>query len=82
MAEPDYPDRADWPRYWRAIRRSGVRLALGATTAVGLTALDPGMTDQPWRLAILIVIAFVVAVVVDWLGERLLSWWDRRLEGW
>ena len=81
MAEPDYPDRADWPRYWRAIRRTGVRLALGATAAVGLAAFGPGMTDHPWRLAIVIVIAFIVAVVVDWLCDRLLSWWDGRLEG-
>ena len=81
MAERDYPDRADWPRYWSAIRRTGVRLALGATAAVGLAAFGPGMTDHPWQLAILIVIAFIVSVVVDWLGERLLRWWDQRLEG-
>ena len=81
MAEPDYPDRAEWPRYWRTTRRAAVRLALGATAAVGLTALDPAMVDHPWGLAIVIVFAFIVAVVADWLGERVLSWWDRRLEG-
>ena len=81
MAEPDYPDRADWPRYWRAIRRTVVRLALGATAVVALTVLDPAMADHPWRLAMVIVIAFGVAVAADWLAERLLSWWDRRLEG-
>jgi hypothetical protein len=80
MAQPDYPDRADWPRYWSAIRRTAVRLVAGAAAAVGLTALYPAI-DHPWRLAILIVIAFVVAGVVDRIGERLLQWWDRRLEG-
>ena len=80
MAVPGYSDRAEWPRYWRTTRRAGVRLALGATTAVGLTALDPAMADHPWRLAIVTVLAFIVPVVADWLGERVLSWWDRRLQ--
>ncbi len=80
MGQPDYPDRAEWPRYWSAIWRTGVKLAVGAAAAVGLTTLYPVVIDHPWRLAILIVMAFVVAVAADRLGERLLRWWDRRVE--
>ena len=79
MAEPDYPDRDQWPKYWSAIRR-GVWIVV-VVGAVGFVTglLETAVRDHEWRVAVVAVIAvvgFAVAkLIIDWLADV----WQRRL---
>jgi uncharacterized integral membrane protein len=79
MAEPDYPDRAEWPRYWSAIRR-GLLIVLVAG-AVGLVTglLETAVRDHEWRVALVAIIAVVAFAVAGLLIDWLAGGWERRL---
>jgi hypothetical protein len=72
-----YPDRDQWPVYWRAIRTAVVWL-LTAIVVVGggITILEPA--DDLTGLAARFGIGLVAVTVSTWLARLVNDRWDRR----
>ena len=75
MAPDEYLDRAEWPRYWRAIRFVAMSL-LVAVVIVGGAAFLPRPDSFPLRIVTEIVIGGIAVAISTWLARRL----ERRRE--
>lgn len=80
MAEPDYPDREQWPKYWSAIRRGALIVVVVGVVGLVTGILENAVRDHEWRVALvaaIAVVAFAIAtLVIDWLHGA----WERRLQ--
>ena len=69
MAVPEYPDRDEWPRYWRTMRHFGIAVLVAIIVIVGFLLLEPATPwlIEPWRS---VVEALVIGACVAWLLRR------------
>ena len=72
-----YPDREDWPVYWRAMRTAAVWLLVIAVIVGGTTHLPRPDGLLP-RIAMDVLIAVLVVTVGRFLASRLNAWWETR----
>ena len=69
MAVQDYPDRDEWPRYWRGMRHVGISALTALIVIVAFLLLEPATPwlVDPWRS---VVEALVIGMCVAGLPRR------------
>ena len=77
MSGDPYPDRDEWPGYWRGIRTAGVWLAV-IIVIVGGGSLLPRPDEHLPRIAVDVAIGLTAAAVATFLASRAESWWRAR----
>lgn len=77
MATGDHPDRAEWPRYWRAIRLAAVWVVT-VLVVVGATSFLPRPDSLPTRIAMELIIGVAVVSLATRLARRTEAWRERR----
>lgn len=77
MTQDAYPDRAEWPRYWRMIR-SGVTALVVIVVVVGGAAFLPRPSDPVWRGVTGAAVAIVAALASAAAIRAVNAWWARR----
>lgn len=81
MSQPDYPDREQWPAYWRAIRRGVVFVVVVILVVLVALPLQGAADNHPWRFVLLVLIGGAVGVAVDALTGWIAKRWEGFLEG-
>ena len=79
MAEPDYPDREEWPKYWSAIRRGALIVVVVGVVGLVTGILENAVRDHEWRVALVAAIAVVGFAIATLLIDLLHGAWERRL---
>jgi hypothetical protein len=77
MSREPYPDRDDWPAYWRAIRTAAV-WAVVIVLIVGGGAVLPRPDAPLPAIAVEVLIGVAVVTVATVLARRVNDWWERR----
>ena len=77
VSREPYPDREDWPAYWRAIRTAAVWMVV-IVILVGGGALVPRPDGLLPRIAMDVLIGLLVVAVATFLVRRVNDWWERR----
>jgi hypothetical protein len=71
-----YPDRDDWPAYWRAMRTAAVWLVV-IVIIVGGGTLLPRPDGLLSAIAVEALIGLLVVLVATFLARHVNAWWDR-----
>jgi hypothetical protein len=75
VSHEPYPDREDWPAYWRVMRTAAVWLLVIAVI-VGGSAYLPRPDGLLPRIAVEVLIAVLVVMVGRFLASRVNAWWE------
>lgn len=77
MTGPDYPDQAEWPRYWRAIRTLAVS-AVAVMVIIGGGSYLPRPDALAPRIAVEFALGLLAVTASALLSRRINEWWERR----